>query len=132
MAKLRKSGAEYIFLFCSWNERHTPVVKPKWRNAAKKAAESGADFIVGNGLNAIAEYDIIECTDGRKVPVAYSLGSLIPADYATRFEKIGALLCVRLRRDTVSGKVLTDFSGYIPYAFKDYGSEHRAVLLSKI
>ena len=129
-AKLRKSGAEYIFLFCSWNERHTPVVKPKWRSAAKKAAESGADFIVGNGLNAIAEYDIIECTDGRKVPVAYSLGSLIPADYATRFEKIGALLCVRLRRDTVSGKILTDFSGYIPYAFKDYGSEHRAVLLS--
>lgn len=130
VTKLRKSGAEYIFLFCSWNERHTPVVKPKWRSAAKKAAESGADFIVGNGLNAIAEYDIIECTDGRKVPVAYSLGSLIPADYATRFEKIGALLCVRLRRDTVSGKVITDFSGYIPYAFKDYGSEHRAVLLS--
>ena len=39
VSKLRKSGAEYIFLFCSWNERHTPVVKPKWRNAAKKAAE---------------------------------------------------------------------------------------------
>lgn len=128
--KLRKSGAEYIFLFCSWNERHTPVVKPKWRNAAKKAAESGVDFIVGNGLNAIAEYDVIECTDGRKVPVAYSLGSLIPADYVTRFEKIGALLCVRLRRDAVSGKVHNDLSGYIPYAFKDYGAEHRAVLLT--
>lgn len=130
VSKLRKSGAEYIFLFCSWNERHTPVVKPKWRNAAKKAAESGVDFIVGNGLNAIAEYDVIECTDGRKVPVAYSLGSLIPADYATRFETIGALLCVRLKRDVASGGVFTDFVGYIPYAFKDYGAEHRAVLLT--
>ena len=62
--------------------------------------------------------------------MAYSLGSLIPADPATRFEKIGALLCVRLKRDTATGKVNTDLCGYIPYAFKDYGTEHRAVLLS--
>ena len=130
VSQLRKAGAEYIFFFCSWNERHTPAVKPKWRNQAVKAAESGADIIIGNGLNAIAEYDVIECTDGRRVPVAYSLGSLIPADPATRFEKIGALLCVRLKRDTATGKVNTDLCGYIPYAFKDYGTEHRAVLLS--
>lgn len=129
VSQLRKAGAEYIF-FCSWNERHTPAVKPKWRNQAVKAAESGADIIIGNGLNAIAEYDVIECADGRRVPVAYSLGSLIPADPATRFEKIGALLCVRLKRDTATGKVNTDLCGYIPYAFKDYGTEHRAVLLS--
>ena len=130
VSQLRKAGAEYIFFFCSWNERHTPAVKPKWRNQAVKAAESGADIIIGNGLNAITEYDVIECTDGRRVPVAYSLGSLIPADPATRFEKIGALLCVRLKRDTATGKVNTDLCGYIPYAFKDYGTEHRAVLLS--
>ena len=130
VSQLRKAGAEYIFFFCSWNERHTPAVKPKWRNQAVKAAESGADIIIGNGLNAIAEYDVIECADGRCVPVAYSLGSLIPADPATRFEKIGALLCVRLKRDTATGKVNTDLCGYIPYAFKDYGTEHRAVLLS--
>lgn len=130
VSQLRKAGAEYIFFFCSWNERHTPAVKPKWRNQAVKAAESGADIIIGNGLNAIAEYDVIECADGRRVPVAYSLGSLIPADPATRFEKIGALLCVRLKRDTATGKVNTDLCGYIPYAFKDYGTEHRAVLLS--
>lgn len=130
IAQLRKAGAEYIFFFCSWNERHTPAVKPKWRTQARKAAESGADIIIGNGLNALAEYDVIECADGRHVPVAYSLGSLIPADPATRFEKIGALLCVRLKRDTATGKVNTDLCGYIPYAFKDYGTEHRAVLLS--
>ena len=130
VSQLRKAGAEYIFFFCSWNERHTPAVKPKWRNQAVKAAESGADIIIGNGLNAIAEYDVIECANGRRVPVAYSLGSLISSDPATRFEKIGALLCVRLKRDTATGKVNTDLCGYIPYAFKDYGTEHRAVLLS--
>lgn len=130
VAQLKKDGAEYIFFFCSWNERHTPAVKPKWRAQARKAAESGVDVIIGNGLNALAEYDVIECADGRRVPVAYSLGSLIPADSATRFEKIGALLCVRLKRDTSTGKVNTDLCGYIPYAFKDYGTEHRAVLLS--
>lgn len=130
VAQLKKAGAEYIFFFCSWNERHTPAVKPKWRTQAKKAAESGADVIIGNGLNALAEYDVIECADGRRVPVAYSLGTLIPADLATRFEKIGALLCVRLKRDTATGKVNTDLCGYIPYAFKNYGTEHRAVLLS--
>lgn len=129
-AQLKKAGAEYIFFFCSWNERHTPAVKTKWRSQAKKAAESGVDIIIGNGLNALAEYDVIECSDGRRVPVAYSLGSLIPSEPATRFEKIGALLCVRLKRDTATGKVNTDLCGYIPYSFKNYGTEHRAVLLS--
>ena len=60
VSQLRKAGAEYIFFFCSWNERHTPAVKPKWRNQAVKAAESGADIIIGNGLNAIAEYGTIK------------------------------------------------------------------------
>lgn len=128
--RLRDRGAEYVFMFCSWNERHTPVVKRRWRVRAEEAARSGVDMIVGCGLNAIAEYDVIECEDGRKVPVAYSIGSLVPDEAFTKFEDIGSILCVRLKRDTQSSKVLTDFVGYIPYAIKQNGADRRAVLLT--
>ena len=128
--RLRDRGAEYVFMFCSWNERHTPVVKRRWRAQAENAAKSGVDMIIGCGLNALAEYDVIECEDGRKVPVAYSVGSLVSDNSTSKFEDIGAIICVRLKRDTASSKVLTDFVGYIPYAIKQNGADRRAVLLT--
>lgn len=128
---VKSQGAEFIIVYCNWKERHTPVVKAAWRRYAAKLAEYGADFIVGCGLGTLCEYDVITAKDGRNVSVAYSIGTVMPGKAVTRFENIGALLCLRLARDGKTGKVRNDFTGYIPYAMTRGTSMRHALVLAE-
>ncbi len=128
---IKSQGAEFVVVYCNWKEKHTPVVKESWRRYATKLAEYGADFIVGCGLGTLCEYDIVTTKDGRSVSVAYSIGSVIPGKAVTKFENIGALLCLRLARDGKTGKVRNDFTGYIPYAMTRGTSMRHAVVLTE-
>ncbi|MBQ8791545.1 MAG: CapA family protein [Ruminiclostridium sp.] len=127
----KSQGAEFVIVYCNWKERHTPVVKAGWRKYATKLAEYGADFIVGCGLGTLCEYDVITAKDGRNVSVAYSIGSVTPGKAVTKFEDIGALLCLRLVRDGKTGKVRNDFTGYIPYAMTRGSSMRHALVLTE-
>lgn len=130
VAAAKNSGAEYIAAYCSWKEKHIPYVKSTWRKYAARLASYGVDFIVGCGLNTLCEFDIITAPDGRKVPVAYSLGCLTPNASVTLYEQMGALLCLRLKRDASSGRVYRDFVGYIPFAVRQHTNLRRAVVLT--
>ncbi|MCH5323809.1 MAG: CapA family protein [Eubacterium sp.] len=123
----RDGGAEYVIVFCDWNDRHSPVVKPAWRSYAEKLAAAGADFIIGTGVNSLCEYDVINSGEGREVPVAYSLGCIVSNNPATRFENIGALICVTLQKD--SEGVSLSRTGYFPYAMRPRGAARVAVPL---
>ncbi|MBR4305570.1 MAG: CapA family protein, partial [Ruminiclostridium sp.] len=127
----KRHGADFVVAYCSWKESHTPVVKDSWRRYATQLADGGVDFIVGCGLGTLCEYDVITAKDGRSVSVAYSIGSLVTGKPVTRFEDIGALLCLRLSRDGKTGKVKNDFTGYIPYAMTKGTSMRRALLLTE-
>lgn len=127
---LKKSGAEYVIVYCSWKERHIPYVKDNYKKYARKLADSGADFIVGCGLNTLCEYDVLTASDGREVPVAYSLGCLTPNMPITRFENLGALLCLGLKRSAADGKITRTMTGYIPYAIRHNTSMKHAIVLS--
>ena len=120
MRSLKSMGAEFVFAFCSWREKHSPAVKKVWRDKAKELANNGADFVIGCGLNTIAEYDIIKTKDGREVPVAYSLGCILGSGSITKYETAGAVLCVNLKRDIRNNTVKNAFTGYIPFAFTDF------------
>ncbi len=126
----KNQNADYIIVYCNWRERHTPVVKDSWRKYAAKLASNGVDFIVGCGTNTLCEYDIINTSDGRNVPVAYSLGCLISGESLTKFEDAGALICLRLKRDALTGKVSNDYTGYIPYAYNFGDTLRQAVILT--
>lgn len=128
---IKSQGAEFVVVYCNWKEKHTPVVKESWRRYATKLAEYGADFIVGCGLGTLCEYDVITTKDGKNVSVAYSIGSVTPGKAVTKFENIGALLCLRLARDGKTGKVRNDFTGYIPYAMTKGSSMRRALVLAE-
>lgn len=128
---LKSQGAEFIIVYCNWKERHTPVVKDGWRRYASKLAEYGADFVVGCGLGTLCEYDVITAKDGRSVSVAYSLGSVTPGKAVTRFEDIGALLCLRLVRNGKTGKINNEQTGYIPYAMTKGASMRHALVLTE-
>ncbi len=123
----KDAGAEYVIVFCDWNDKHSPVVKPAWRTAAQRIANAGADLIIGTGTNSLCEYDILTASDGREVQTAYSLGCIVSNSPATKFELIGAILCVTLQKDA-SGVNLTR-SGYFPYAMRSRGAGKVAVPL---
>lgn len=127
VSSVREKGAEYVIVFCDWADKHSPAVKPAWRTFAGKLAAAGADFIVGCGVNALCEFDIITTDDGREVPVAYSGGCLLRNDPATKYENIGALICVTLQRH--NNAVSAARIGYMPYAMRPYGAARVAVPL---
>jgi glycosyltransferase involved in cell wall biosynthesis len=51
--------------------------RPIQEKAAQQLADIGADYIVGSHPHVLQKVDIIKSKDGRKVPVAYSLGNLV-------------------------------------------------------
>ncbi len=127
----KNHNSDFIIVYYNWKDKHSPVVKPAWRKTAMKIASAGADFIVGCGVNALCEYDVLTASDGRNVPVAYSLGCIIGCESLTRFEDLGALICLRLKRKAATGKVTADFVGYIPFAYKNGDILKRAVILTE-
>ena len=132
ISQAKKQGAEFIIAYCSWKEKHSPVVKDSWRRYAARLAGMGADFIVGCGLNTLCEYDVIKTSDGRNVSVAYSIGCIVSNEAVTRFEDVGALICLRLKRDISSGKIINEFTGYLPFVMKQAGRAKCAFLLTDV
>ncbi len=127
VSEVKADGAEYITVFCDWNEKHLPTVKASWRSFAQRLADAGADLIVGTGVNSLCEYDEIDVKDGRKVGVAYSLGCIVRNEPALKFENIGALLCVTLQKSEEG--VSLSRCGYFPYAMRSRGATRVAVPL---
>ena len=73
----RKAGAEYVIAFMHWGAENTHEITYLQQRNAANVARAGADYIVGSHPHAIQEFDIIETTDGREVPVIYSMGNFL-------------------------------------------------------
>ncbi|OYW83931.1 hypothetical protein B7Z17_04885 [Candidatus Saccharibacteria bacterium 32-49-10] len=59
-----------------WGMEDTRKYNQDQQAAAELMAESGADLIIGTGPHVLQEAMSIETSDGRTVPVWYSLGNL--------------------------------------------------------
>lgn len=98
VAQLHKNGAEYIICCMNWGHAltHTPTDLQKTR--AKALADAGVDLIAGSYPHVLQPYDILTAEDGRKVPVAYSLGNLI-SHYEQAPRKSSIVLELTLKKD---------------------------------
>ena len=73
----RKAGAEFVIAFIHWGAENTHDTTWNQEQYARTLARAGADYIVGSHPHALQRYDIIETSDGREVPVIYSMGNFL-------------------------------------------------------
>jgi hypothetical protein len=81
VTSLRAARREAHFVIASfhWTQEGEVDPRPWMRHVAREAAEAGADLVYGHGTHLPGRTETIVTSDGRRVPVLYSLGNLLAA-----------------------------------------------------
>lgn len=95
--RARKAGANIIVALPHWGEEYFLKHNKSQENYAKWLAEEGADVIIGSHPHVIQDTCNLVTSDGRKVPVVYSLGNAVSNMSAinTRLELAATVTLVR-------------------------------------
>ena len=95
--RARKAGADIIIALPHWGVEYDLIHSKSQENYAKWLAEEGADVIIGSHPHVVQDTCNIVTSDGRKVPVAYSLGNAVSNMSAinTRLELAATVTLVR-------------------------------------
>ncbi|MEG1067229.1 MAG: CapA family protein [Anaerovoracaceae bacterium] len=124
--QMREDGIEYIIAYSHWGSEYTNTENPLQRKCAKEMAEAGVDYIIGSHPHALQRYDIIKTTDGRKVPIVYSMGNFT-SNMGWDISKDTIILSIELSKK--NGKVILENEGYYPcYMMTKYGKDNYVVM----
>lgn len=77
VAKARERGADFIIVCPHWGDEYQlkhNALQEKW---ARLLADEGADLIVGAHPHVVQDTAVIHTSDGRVVPVYYSIGNAV-------------------------------------------------------
>ena len=112
VAQAKAEGAELVLVYCHFRGvEYTNDVLPATRQSAREIAECGADIVMGSHMHAIQGYEAIETSDGRRVPVIYSLSNFICSDRHPE-TRDNLIYCVKLQRK--DGRVVIAEESYVP------------------
>lgn len=73
----KKAGAEFVIAFMHWGKENTNETTELQERYARNVARAGADYIVGSHPHALQRADMIELSNGRQIPVIYSMGNFL-------------------------------------------------------
>lgn len=88
--------ADICIALVHWGEEYVLKHNRKQEDAAEWLAGQGADVIIGSHPHVVQETDIINI-EGRKVPVAYSLGNIV-SNMSAKDTQAGLMATIRLIR----------------------------------
>ena len=77
IAKARERGADFVLVCPHWGEEYVLTHNQRQQDWAVMLAQAGADAIVGAHPHVVQDAANITTTDGRKVPVYYSIGNAV-------------------------------------------------------
>lgn len=92
-----RSDLDAVIVGPHWGEEYVTTPSSSQVALAKKMAEAGATAIIGSHPHVLQPVRFITTSQGRKVPVAYSLGNFIAAQAALE-RKVSAVLYLNLTR----------------------------------
>ena len=116
----KQAGAEFILVYMHWGAGtcYSYQVGEYPVKYAKRIADVGADYIVGSHPHVLQKYDVIKSTDGRKVPVAYSIGNFLTSDMRS-VTRDTIILNLTLKKENEEIKIVDE--SYIPcHVFDHY------------
>ncbi len=107
IALAKERGAEYVIAYMHWGTMNSSIVRQNQRDAAKAAADAGADIIIGSHPHVMQSFEPVRAADGRVVPCAYSLGNLFTSMNEQEENREGALLRLTLSesKDGISAHI---------------------------
>ncbi|SLM95160.1 CapA family protein [Brevibacterium yomogidense] len=107
----RAAGAQFVLSYLDCRAIGTQLRRTDRLEAAKIMAECGADYVVCTLPNVVSKYVSHMTSDGRTVPIATGLGTLM-AGSGSGAETASALLRIAVRPGEDGGMVVDD--SYIP------------------
>ena len=120
----KAAGAEYIISYIHWGKEFTNTQSAAQEKYAQDMADAGVDYIIGSHPHALMPYDHVTASDGRIVPVIYSLGNFVSHITSKVITSESMILKIELTKNS-SGKVLLKSEGYIPCRIlKTYKGNH--------
>lgn len=111
VASARSRGADFVLVTIDGRAADGSSSRNDREKSARIAADAGADYVVCSMPGIISRYAVHQTPDGRKVPVAASLGSLTSGKRSSSGLH-SAVLRVTLRRDTDGSLEMSD--RYVP------------------
>lgn len=75
VAAAREAGAEFVVACPHWGEEYVTAPDDNQRHWAQVLADAGVDVIVGGHPHVLQPFEVLAASDGRSVPVFWSLGN---------------------------------------------------------
>lgn len=108
LAYAKQHGAEFVLVYMHWGKEYTHELT-EWQQAkAAELAEIGFDYVVGSHSHSLQPKTTISTSDGRQVPVIYSLGNFVTSDNH-QISKYTAILKLVLERTDEGVKIANDY-----------------------
>jgi poly-gamma-glutamate synthesis protein (capsule biosynthesis protein) len=129
VAAARSQGAVFIFAYMNWGKLDKSATTSEQRTIAQALANAGVDYVIGTYPQVISQYTTVEAKDGRRVPVAYSLGNFISSRNSAKnnMNKNSIILCVELA--LTRERKLSVISNYIPIRIAPNHNKKKYVVL---
>jgi len=132
---MAKEAADAVVVLVHWGDEDTRNVTDSQREWARLIADAGADAIIGSHPHVLQPMEVINSSDGKNVPVYYSLGNFMSAQ-TKQDNLLGDMAHIKLSF-TLDGICVSENSlwplithqskdGYATYFADEYTEELRA------
>lgn len=132
----RNDGAQLVICYLHWGEEYQQTPNEKQTKMAARLADMGADIIFASHPHVPQGADVLTASDGRKVPVFYSMGNFISNQRAetlsNRYTENGTMVFVAVSYDPDKNVCKAESVKIIPTWVDKYGSssiEYRIIPL---
>lgn len=109
----KAAGAEYIITYIHWGREYVNQQTDTQRTVARELANAGADYIIGSHSHCLQPYDHVKTSNGKVVPVIYSMGNFVSQMSSKKITMESMILKIKLVKNK-KGKVVLKSDGYIP------------------
>ncbi|MER2025379.1 MAG: CapA family protein, partial [Eubacteriales bacterium] len=108
------SMADVVVVHVHWGEENESEVEDHVTELAQKMVDWGADIIYGNHPHLLRDIEILTReSDGKKCPVAYSLGNFLNGQ-TNPWQVVSGLMTVTCVRNQVTGDVDPQYMSFLP------------------
>jgi poly-gamma-glutamate synthesis protein (capsule biosynthesis protein) len=108
-----REAADIVIVSMHWGVEYQSQPNDEQKRLAMLIAENGANIIIGTHPHVLQTAELLSTSDGREVPVFYSLGNLISAQNKPA-TMLGGLAEVDMTYDKADGSLTINKMGVIP------------------
>ncbi len=119
--------ANIVIVSVHWGQEYQANANNEQKRLAQLMADNGADIIIGSHPHVLQGVEMLSTSDGKQVPVFYSLGNFISAQNRPD-TMLGGMAKVQMVYDKATGKLSMTELGIIPLV-TDYTASYKNITI---